>query len=417
MISLFTGGFLSDPCPLELSFNYCSAKCAFCFANLTVPDRTVDMKKVMSQIQRHQDSPTLVARLLRDKYPILISNRVDPFAKSNYQQAVPVMRVLTELGMPYAIASRGGDGVDEVLSFAPRMVWYLSINQDQEEIRKRIEPGGTTIESRVQLCEKLAKLGHVVHIGFNPYVPEWWEDFPGFARRLKDAGATGAYFQRIHINPKQRKNMTDKEIEAMGSVMKQAMNFRAFDYAPLREAAAIAQDLGFNTYVPDLSSKSDLDSDYRAVYERVFPTNAEFLNWCTANIPASRPLVSFQQYRDFFAPHFPAGRFPLREYVGSASKQLLYTHIFNQGTFADLLQIVWMEPEMRQMLVLLPEFRFAGSLNETQNDIFVDSQDRPYLIFSSGGFNDSEEIVESRQYFPHISSIPTEVTYETRASL
>ena len=399
MISLFTGGFLSDPCPLELSFNHCSAKCAFCFANLTVPDRTVDMKKVMSQIQRHQDSPTLVARLLRDKYPILISNRVDPFAKSNYQQAVPVMRVLTDLGIPYAIASRGGDGVDEVLSFAPRMVWYLSINQDQENIRKRIEPGGTTIESRVQLCEKLAKLGHVVHIGFNPYVPEWWEDFPGFARRLKDAGATGAYFQRIHINPKQRKNMTAKEIEAMGPVMKQAMNFKTYDYVPLQEAAVVAKDIGFHVYVPDLSSKSELDRDYRAVYDRVFPTNSDFVDWSLANIPASFPILSFADYCNVLAPSFPTGRFTLREYVGSASRQLLLDHTFNQGTFEDLLRIVWMEPEMRQSPIKLQEYSWAGRAEDPQ-EIFVDEQDQPYMIFSPDGFKDDEDIVESRQYFP-----------------
>jgi hypothetical protein len=40
------GGLLKIPAPLELSGNWCSTNCPYCFANLNAPTRTLDVKGV-----------------------------------------------------------------------------------------------------------------------------------------------------------------------------------------------------------------------------------------------------------------------------------------------------------------------------------------------------------------------------------
>ena len=408
MISLFTGAFLSSPRPLELSFNYCSHSCAFCFANLNEPSRTVDIKKIMGQLQRYLDSPTLVSHLLREKYPIFVSNRVDPFAKSNYKQAVPVLRTLTELELPYAIASRGGDGIDEVLAFAPRLIWYLSINQDNEDRRKAIEPGGTTIAGRVKLCERLAKRGDVIHFAVNPYVPEWWDDFPAFAQAMRDAGATGTYIQRLHLNSRQVHNMTNKEKTAMGpAAMKQAGNFKNYDFQLIRDAVSVLRSAGFSQVTaPDLSEYSELNRDDMAVYGKAFPTNTDLVDWAASSLPSERPVFSFAQYRDFFASRLPRGRFHLHDYLGATARQFFLTHTFSSGSFSDLLQIIWDNPEMGRSPSNLPCFAFAGE-DTPEKVVYYDSENHPLLVYSSAGFPAKGSIAPSRQYFSTFS--PMEV--------
>lgn len=39
MLDVYYGEFLINPIPLELSLNYCSHKCAYCFANVNQPGR------------------------------------------------------------------------------------------------------------------------------------------------------------------------------------------------------------------------------------------------------------------------------------------------------------------------------------------------------------------------------------------
>lgn len=121
-ISVYYGEFLTSPCPLELSFNFCSHKCLYCFANLGKPGRFADVGRTLRLLQECDNRTTLEASLLRQRYPVVVSNRVDPFAASNHRQSLPVLRVMAGLGIPVAIQTRGGTGVDEALEFLPPSV-------------------------------------------------------------------------------------------------------------------------------------------------------------------------------------------------------------------------------------------------------------------------------------------------------
>jgi hypothetical protein len=118
-IDVFFGEFLISPIPLELSLNYCSHKCAYCFANLNDPERSVNVGAVARFLQDLPQRNTLQALLMKAGYPTLISNRVDPFAVTNYRIALPLMETMTGMGIPLAIQTKGGKGIPEALAFLP----------------------------------------------------------------------------------------------------------------------------------------------------------------------------------------------------------------------------------------------------------------------------------------------------------
>ncbi len=109
MLAPLFGEFLIIPVPLQLQGNYCSHECPYCYANLNVPNRTLDLNHTLNQISAISHSPNLLSRLLRDKYPVLVSNHCDPFSKSNHKVLVPIMEQLTELEIPLFLQTRGGD--------------------------------------------------------------------------------------------------------------------------------------------------------------------------------------------------------------------------------------------------------------------------------------------------------------------
>ena len=168
----FYGEFLVSPVPLELSFNYCSHSCAYCFANLNKRDRRADIAATMNTLATYRQRSTLTAILLQQGYPVLVSNRVDPFAASNYRQFLPVLEVMSDLGIPVAIQTKGGRGIDQALDLLTSpTVFYITIESDQDEVVKRIAPGAPSIAERFELIALLRSKGHPVVVGWNPCVP------------------------------------------------------------------------------------------------------------------------------------------------------------------------------------------------------------------------------------------------------
>ena len=124
------GGFLKIPLPIELSGNFCSHKCSYCFANLNSPTRTLDTKSVLNLLANFEKRKSLEALLLQLGCPVMISNHVDPFATSNYRQLVPIMKMMSELDIDYSVQTKGGKGWEEILEMLKPSVWYISISHE-----------------------------------------------------------------------------------------------------------------------------------------------------------------------------------------------------------------------------------------------------------------------------------------------
>ncbi len=255
-------------------------------------------------LAHYRERDTLTARLMQQKGLVLVSNRVDAFAHSNYQQAIPILRTLTELEIPYVMASRGGKGVDEILAFTPRLLWYLSICHDNDDVRKRVEPGAPSLAERLQLAKKLVKRGDTVHLAINPYVPDWWEHFPQSLKPYRELGIEHVYIQRLHLGQDQMRNMSDREKQALGADVITLARKRKQDDAHIRQVCGQLQEIGFRPhnfheeYQPD-----DAYEDYWNVYasDSLFPMKNQFISWCRNN-KKDGDIVTCQEFVDFMEP-------------------------------------------------------------------------------------------------------------------
>ena len=163
----------ATPVPVGLNMNWCSHNCRYCFANLNKPDRKFDPKKTFNQLMNVTKGKTLLSWFLRNKYPVMASNLVDVFAKSNYKYFLEIYNVMKTNGIPLYFQTRGGDGLDEVLKTLPKSAFYISITSHDDELIKKIEPSAPKPSERIALVKKLHSLGHNVAVGINPYMPNY----------------------------------------------------------------------------------------------------------------------------------------------------------------------------------------------------------------------------------------------------
>lgn len=389
-LDAYYGEFLVSPIPMELSFNYCSHKCAYCFANLNKPERTADTKATLRLLADYNNRESLVARLLQEGYPVLVSNRVDPFAASNYQVAVPIICQMAEMGIPLAFQTKGGRGIDDALAAVPPSAWYVSISMLDDSLRRRIEPGAPSIDSRFELMERLAKRGHHVTLGLNPLVPEWCHDFKALLDRAQSAGVRGVWAERLHLHYSQVDAMSDRERAAIG----QPLIARAKKRRPCEEDASIyaearcyAQSIGMEIFGIGQPNRSDYFEPYKALYPKLFPTVQDFVN--AAYRGEFGNVVDFDQFADFMCARLPAGILPLYSYVGVTVSYIAATcKVPYRMTYRQLLAIIWSDTRMNNCPAHLKCFAFQGEREADEWVGITDSNGLPYLVFDPAGFDE-----------------------------
>ncbi|NJK46000.1 MAG: hypothetical protein HC933_18600 [Pleurocapsa sp. SU_196_0] len=256
----YYGEFLVSPVPLELDMNYCAHSCNYCFANLNKRDRKINLTQITNLLNGFEERETLEAKLLKERYPVMISNHVDPFAASNYQQTVPLLELLRYHGIPVTIQTRGGRGIDDALELLEPSVWYISITFNDDAARRIVEPGAPTIQSRLELISQLRERGHRVVVGINPLEPEWMPDPASILNECASRGAEGAWIESLHLNPKQRDQMTPRERTAIG----EAIIIRALRHTRGKiDAATAAQFRALPALTPRASGWKCSASDSR----------------------------------------------------------------------------------------------------------------------------------------------------------
>lgn len=388
MLEPYWGEFLISPIPLELSLHYCSHKCAYCFANLNDPKRKGDVQAIMRLLTDFQNRDTLTARLLQEKYPVCISNRTDPFATANYRQTLPILEMLTALGIPVTIQTKGGFGTAEALDILPPSVWYISISMVDEELRRKIEPGAPSIASRLALIEQVRAHGGRVILGLNPCVPEWLPDPEPMLRQAKAAGAEAVWIEELHLSAAQIANLSASERQALTEpLLARAKRRRRdmVDQAAFFAARDAAQGLGLPIFSNGQPNPSRIWEIYREVYPKTFPTNQDFVNQCHAQ-GLDGQVIGIETWLQAIQPWLPEGRYRMNKYIGAAAMSLFETHkIPSQLTYSELLGIIWAARRAKQSPVRMPSFAYAAALAETGWLQLVNEQGAPYLVFDQSG--------------------------------
>lgn len=390
-LDTFWGEFLVTPAPLELSFNYCSHKCAYCFANLNKPARWADVKKTMRLLADYQNRKTLTAHLLKQGYPVVCSNRVDPFAVSNYLQAVPVLQAMIETGLPIAYQTKGGKGIDEILAIAPKAHWYVSISMLDDAVRRKIEPGAPTIQSRFELIEKLSNAGHSVSVAVNPLVKEWLPDPLPLLQEVKKRGAYGIWVEHLHLNKKQIANSSERELNAMGTevvteAQRRKLPIEVFDF--IKQTKLQAQSIGLEAISTGQPEPSNYFSNYRKHYKKTFPVWMDYVNSCHVDGDTER-LRSFAEYYAVMEPFLPKGVFECGHYLGATAHNIFAASALNNYmTFKQLLSIIWKDHRTQQHPGRM--YCFARAVSNIQSktcEEWVDEDKLPYFLYDPTFFD------------------------------
>lgn len=382
-ITTFWGEFLMQPTPLEASFNWCSHNCAYCFANLNQPDRTANLTATRNLIEQYRDRSTIEATLLQQGYGVLISNRVDPFAASNYQVVVPIMERLTELGIPIALQTKGGKGVDDALKILKPSCWYITITMLDDDRRRQIEPGAPSIESRFDLIAKLTGLGHVVFVGLNPWCAEWCplKEAEMLLQRAKAAGAYGVWTEVLHFNWKQLRNMPERDKAAIGqTVIKRASkrNHDPTEFAQWELVQAMSSAIGLETFSMNQPARSLYFEPYKRLYPKSFGTLQGFVNWCH---DSGKTLIEFVDFANFLLPTMPDTRLKIGHYIGTTNHAFCRREGWsNWMSYRELLVLLWQHPHLKGSPLKCPAFAYAEG--------YQDSEGLPMLAFNPEGFNE-----------------------------
>lgn len=271
----YTGEYLVSPVALHMGLNWCTHGCFYCFANLNRPGRRADyslIQQFLGKYQRKEPGRDIAAMLALQGHPILASNDSDPFAKSNGEQNLALMRSMMDAGLRFSFQTRGGEGAEEMLLDHPPTMVYISFTTDNESVRKRAEPGAPSFDARKELVLAAKSAGHFVVAGINPFYPPWWDDIEGFVEWLAENDIRHAWIGEPHLNYMQVKVMTDRTRERFGPEIQYfsaGRTARPVAWPYLRE---LCNEAGVNTFTGTSSAHGNFWDPYFALGYPRWPT-------------------------------------------------------------------------------------------------------------------------------------------------
>jgi len=357
-IEPYWGEFLIMPAAMEYSLNFCSHACSYCFANLNKPDRKGSAKTAINQIRDMGHRGTLADTLLREKYPVVISNKSDPFSKSNHAEVIPVIEMLCERDVPVNIQTKGGEGWEGVAKMLKPSVWYVSIGFTDDAMRKKVEPAAPSLESRWEMIEMLGVMGHHVIIGINPCDPEWFADPEPFVDRMAATkGVHGAWIEVLHFNPKQIAVMPERSKKAITIERIENCKKRtpASDtWAHVLYVRSLVKEAGLEAFTMQQPEVSHIWDPFHVCYPKTFPTVQEWINAVDESGFADRGdghprLISFGDWLDWLKVQgtvgspMPSGKLDVGHYIGSQAHDICrqYGNWTNRMTYEQLMWFLW----------------------------------------------------------------------------
>lgn len=402
MIYPYVGDFLLSPIPLQLSFNWCSHACSYCFANLNGPQRMFDLKEFQTQLKGIYTNNSLSSILLREKYPVIVSNLVDPFATSNYGIAVPVMEMLTNMGIPIGIQTRGGRGVDDVLSFLPKSVWYISIPMLNDDIRKKVEPAAPSIESRLELIDKVRAKGHEVIVGLNPTVQEWLPGTDAFdlIDLFAKKGVHGIWLAAMHLNNRQLQIMPDRDKDRIGEsliklALKDARGIGADTFEFMDTLKKYSLSKGVEVEGLFDGGKSDFFRPFYSIYPKTFPSIYNFINWCHDTKQNDEPIY-YWEFEKLMLEGLIGGAHNVSPYMRCMSKKFddeVRSSIGYKQSFKWLLNQCWNDARMKRTINRYWHFTVGVTTNGDDVDYYRDQNEDLIYFFNKETYKNEYFIV------------------------
>lgn len=386
MITLFSGEFTLVPEAMDASHNWCTHNCGYCFANLNKPDRKINVNALFRQITNYKNQINPVAFMLQHDMVVTVSNKTDPFAKSNDQISIPMLELFDDYKIKYSLQTRGGDLIGKYLDKSPqKKVFYVSITHSTDDTRKLTESGAPSIESRWELIDELIKRGHDVIVAYNPF---WhvWLDIDIELKKLDGRKVHGIVMQKLHINNMQYSAMTDRYKKVFIDIFNETKTRKRREESVNNEYYKLFYNklrcAGFKVKGYSETNMDNVYSIYADVYgvKSCFKTMDDFYIWCKNN-KKNNDEVYFKDYYNFFSSDLPFKdkEFYISSYfrgIKTIDKNSSHSEK-NKGFIKDVLAVYWNDfsykrhPTMSSYFSLLTENKKQRVLDYYGNNIYV----------------------------------------------
>jgi DNA repair photolyase len=363
MIDCFWGEFLIHPAPLELSGNKCSHDCAYCFANIQRQDRYSGIDETIRFFKR-RNHKTLPGVLFERGYPVCLSNRTDPFAKSIIKESLVLARMFADVPNGLFIQTKGGDDEDidsfiQNLDGKKNIVWYVTITTPRADVAKIVEPNAPSPEKRKELAVRLKEAGYPVIVAFNPFVNGWTtvEENLSECDWFASQGINHFIYQNLHLNMHDINGFSDKRISAFRDTKieteKYATKKRAVEEQRYMQGAIIeGYKRGYHSLAFGMPLYTRFFDECAETYEgKMFPSNYFFYNWVIDNKNPG-DIVTFEDYYNALSPgHEDVFEMPfsaMQGYIYRTARQVWKGNKEAQEcrTYKKLLEIIWKDKRM-----------------------------------------------------------------------
>ena len=300
MIDPFYGEFLLHPSPLECSGNTCSHNCCYCFSNIRRSCRYSNIKQTLTQLKNFQSSNTYKNTLIKEKYSICLSNRTDPFSKTNYIETLSMLEYLKNLENGIFFQTKGGYGIDEafdILKDKKNILFYVTITSKNNDILKVIEPNAPSYEEKIELIKKAKNNGYNVIVAFNPVVKNWLpeKDFYDIVSDVNKIGVKNFIFQKLYLSKNDIKGFTeDRKKRFEDEILIDAVKKPSENQYYLQSLVVELIKRGNNAVAFGMPFKTDLFKDVRSTLGKCFPSNYDVINYCFDN---KVKQITFNDYK------------------------------------------------------------------------------------------------------------------------
>jgi len=333
---------------------------------------------------------------MREKYPLLISNNIDPFSKSNQPFVNELIETLTGLDIPIALATRGGIGWREIYKEIKPSVWYVSIPYQNDDIRQIYEPQAPSIEERYELIDLIIKQGHKVILSVNPMNPIFSPNPIEIIEKAKNLGVKTVIINKLHLTPVQQNNMTDYQKNTVGEELLTQAKDRGFQDEWLSLAIDVynyCNENDLNLLGMDTGLNQNNFIEFKECYKKTLPTVFDFMNWCYYN-KNEGDLITFDEFFDFFAPLLPnIEKADISKYI--VNKAVIGDKDFYKTmTFRNILHLYWEHPKLNIGLAKhYPSFSWAKRQTSKKLDYIYDRDHNKQLYYNKEKFNTHENII------------------------
>jgi len=395
MLEVFLGGYMFHPAALDYSGDTCQNNCAYCFANINKEFRTGNLQGAINAFYKSEPK-TYRDMLLSMGYPILVSNRSDPFTVKNQRDSIALFTHLAERKGGVFIQTKTGPGMDECLDLMGDrrdVVVYITVTTIKDDIAKIVEPNAPPPSARLATAKRLHKAGYLVLIAVNPCSEAWMprDDLETLCKALKKEGMNHVCIEMLDIKRKRLSLLGEKRVKRMGAAIGM-LGDRNRLY--VRECTEYLVYQGFDVAKKGMPFKTELFVHMKDRLGTTMPVMQDFVNHCFDKYGTSGAVLSYPEWESIMARDGimlkTIKQNNIRDYLlrsGFASwkdNQEVHSH-------KEFLRIVWNDPRHRISVQNHSLFRVIGkdkkpTLDEDGNVQFYFSG-QPY-------FGKKKEVIE-----------------------